>query len=83
MPLLKKGSVLGLSILLKVYEEIAEYSDDRDDFNPVTEVVGKLTDAERVQYYKEFAYFDSLIPTLPPSDNAVEAARPYLIEKFG
>lgn len=83
MPLLKKGSVLGLSILLKVYEEIAEYSDDRDDFNPVTEVVGKLTDAEREQYYKEFVYFDSLIPTLPPSDNAVEAARPHLIEKFG
>lgn len=69
--------------MLKVYDKVAESFDGRDDFNPVSAEVAKLTDPERKQYYAEFEYFDSLISTLPPSDNAVEAARSYLIEKFG
>ena len=72
-----------MSILLKVYDENADLFDGRDDFNPWSEAIAKLDDEQCAQYYVEAEYFDSLIPTLPPSDNAVEAARPYLIEKFG
>ena len=70
--------------MLDVYDEVTEqYSDGIDDFNPFTEVVSRLSDADRKQYYTESEYFDSIIPSLPACDNVFEAARPYLIEKFG
>lgn len=57
--------------------------DGRDDSHPMFEMVSTLSEEEQERWRSEAMYFESLIPTLPPSDNAIEAARPYLIEKFG
>ena len=57
--------------------------DGRDDSRPMLDMVMALPEEEQKRWRNEALYFETLVPTLPPSDNAVEAARPYLIEKFG
>ena len=67
-------------------EQVAHlYDDDRDEYDPepLDEALERLSSEEREQWYVEAEYLDKLIPTLGDVPDAIEAAKPYLIEKFG